>query len=125
MHSLYLDYNDGFQSESSAYVIMDFVDGKEMFEVINELGHYSELHAKLLFKQLLSAIEYMHRHGVCHRDLKPHNILCVKGIHLHISQTRIQLRSRILMSVNSVRITKSLATLRTVRGLRCGPILEP
>ena len=51
-----------------------------MFEVINETGHYSEETAKELFKQLLSAIEYMHRHGICHRDLKPHNILCNKGI---------------------------------------------
>jgi calcium/calmodulin-dependent protein kinase I len=50
MYELYVDYNDGFQSESSAYVIMDFIDGQEMFEVINELGHYSEMHAKALFK---------------------------------------------------------------------------
>lgn len=50
-----------------------------MFEVINEAGHYSEHDAKELFKQLLSAIEYMHRNGICHRDLKPNNILCLSG----------------------------------------------
>lgn len=50
MHELYIDYNDGFQSESRAFIIMDFIDGQEMFEVINDLGHYSEMHAKHLFK---------------------------------------------------------------------------
>ena len=59
---------------------MELIKGKEMFEVINELGHYSESDAKELFKQLLSAIEYMHRNGICHRDLKPNNILCVESI---------------------------------------------
>ncbi|CAD8118147.1 unnamed protein product [Paramecium sonneborni] len=76
-YKMYLDFDNGFQSESQAYVIMELIKGKEMFEVINETGHYSEHDAKELFKQLLSAIEYMHRHGICHRDLKPNNILCL------------------------------------------------
>ncbi|CAD8117575.1 unnamed protein product [Paramecium sonneborni] len=76
-YKMYLDFDNGFQSESQAYVIMELIKGKEMFEVINETGHYSEHDAKELFKQLLSAIEYMHRNGICHRDLKPNNILCV------------------------------------------------
>ncbi|CAD8174500.1 unnamed protein product [Paramecium octaurelia] len=79
VHKLYVDFNNGFQSESKAYVVMELIKGKEMFEVINELGHYSESDAKELFKQLLSAIEYMHRNGICHRDLKPNNILCVEN----------------------------------------------
>ncbi|CAD8069289.1 unnamed protein product [Paramecium primaurelia] len=78
VHKLYVDFNNGFQSESKAHVVMELIKGKEMFEVINELGHYSESDAKELFKQLLSAIEYMHRNGICHRDLKPNNILCVE-----------------------------------------------
>ncbi|CAD8207433.1 unnamed protein product [Paramecium pentaurelia] len=77
-YKMYLDFDNGFQSESQAYVIMELIKGKEMFEVINEAGHYSEHDAKELFKQLLSAIEYMHRNGICHRDLKPNNILCLQ-----------------------------------------------
>ncbi|CAD8098248.1 unnamed protein product [Paramecium sonneborni] len=79
VHKLYIDFYNGFQSESKAYAVMELIKGKEMFEVINELGHYSENVAKELFKQLLSAIEYMHRNGICHRDLKPNNILCVQN----------------------------------------------
>ncbi|CAD8087017.1 unnamed protein product [Paramecium sonneborni] len=65
---------------------MELIKGKEMFEVINELGHYSESDAKELFKQLLSAIEYMHRNGICHRDLKPNNILCVEITDFNVSK---------------------------------------
>lgn len=38
-------------------------------------GAYSETDAKVVFQQLLSALSYLHRHGVVHRDLKPENIL--------------------------------------------------
>jgi len=33
----------------------------------------------VLFKEILLTIEYMHSKGVCHRDLKPRNILLTKG----------------------------------------------
>ena len=34
-----------------------------------------ETKAKIIFKEVLSSIEYMHSKGICHRDLKPRNIL--------------------------------------------------
>jgi calcium/calmodulin-dependent protein kinase I len=60
-----------------------------MFEVLNELGHYSESDAKELFRQLLTAIEHLHRHGICHRDLKPNNILCVSSIDIIFMRQKI------------------------------------
>ena len=42
----------------------------------------------------MSAIEYMHKHGVCHRDLKPHNILCTKGNFLLKTINKFKKRSQ-------------------------------
>lgn len=58
---------------------MELVECEEMFDVIHELGHYSEKVACKIFKQILEAINYLHSQGVCHRDLKPNNILCSQG----------------------------------------------
>jgi calcium/calmodulin-dependent protein kinase I len=58
---------------------MELVEAKELFEVINDVmadnGHFTEENARTIFAQILNAIKYMHAHGVCHRDLKPNNIL--------------------------------------------------
>lgn len=54
---------------------MELAQCKEMFEVLKGLGHYSEAIASHIFKQILNAINYLHMKGVCHRDLKPNNIL--------------------------------------------------
>jgi serine/threonine protein kinase len=71
---------------------MELAECCEMFEVIKDLGHYSgklrsqlfplipfiEAVASGIFKQILTGISYLHMHGVCHRDLKPNNILVSK-----------------------------------------------
>ena len=74
---------------------MEFVKGQEMFDWISTNQFYSgkkfsnvstnlllpnkETEAARIFKQLLLAIQFLHAHGVVHRDLKPHNILLTEG----------------------------------------------
>jgi calcium/calmodulin-dependent protein kinase I len=55
---------------------MEKINGIEMFEVIHNLGHYTETDARLIFHQILEAIKFLHSNYICHRDLKPNNILC-------------------------------------------------
>ncbi|KAL4501442.1 hypothetical protein ABPG72_021249 [Tetrahymena utriculariae] len=71
VYELYIDNLSG-----KIHSVMELINGKEMFEVIHELGHYSELIASKIFSQILDAIAYMHQSYCCHRDLKPNNILC-------------------------------------------------
>eukprot|EP00331_Platyophrya_macrostoma_P031731 CAMPEP_0176458890 /NCGR_PEP_ID=MMETSP0127-20121128/32895_1 /TAXON_ID=938130 /ORGANISM="Platyophrya macrostoma, Strain WH" /LENGTH=400 /DNA_ID=CAMNT_0017849611 /DNA_START=236 /DNA_END=1435 /DNA_ORIENTATION=- len=70
VYEMYIDPLKG-----KIYTIMEIVKGKEMFDVIETIGHYSEEMASGIFKQVLIGIQYLHRKGVCHRDLKPHNII--------------------------------------------------
>lgn len=62
----------------TVYIVMELVDGMELFEAICENEKYCENDAKLIFRQILDAIGYMHRMNVCHRDIKPSNILIEK-----------------------------------------------
>lgn len=61
--------------EGTMYLIMECFEGKELFVLLSEIGHYDENMAKMLFRQLLLGILYLHKNGIIHRDLKPNNIL--------------------------------------------------
>jgi len=74
VYELYIESTKG-----TIYSVMELVKSREMFEVIHELGHYSEKVACKIFRQILEAINYMHEEGICHRDLKPNNILSNEG----------------------------------------------
>ncbi|MGH0191802.1 UNVERIFIED_CONTAM: hypothetical protein FKN15_076352 [Acipenser sinensis] len=51
---------------------MQLVSGGELFDRILERGVYTEKDASLVIRQVLSAVGYLHRNGIVHRDLKVH-----------------------------------------------------
>eukprot|EP01111_Echinosteliopsis_oligospora_P010043 TRINITY_DN3050_c0_g1_i1.p1 TRINITY_DN3050_c0_g1~~TRINITY_DN3050_c0_g1_i1.p1 ORF type:complete len:330 (-),score=81.66 TRINITY_DN3050_c0_g1_i1:136-1125(-) len=63
-------------SDEHLYLVMELVEGGELFDKIVDKGNYSEKDACNLVRQIVEAVDYMHIHGVCHRDLKPENLLC-------------------------------------------------
>lgn len=64
-----------FQENSSYYMVMEYVNGKTIKEILKEKGAFSEYQAKKYFLQILDAISFAHSMGIIHRDLKPSNIL--------------------------------------------------
>ncbi|EGV91711.1 5'-AMP-activated protein kinase catalytic subunit alpha-2 [Cricetulus griseus] len=56
-------------------MVMEYVSGGELFDYICKHGRVEEVEARRLFQQILSAVDYCHRHMVVHRDLKPENVL--------------------------------------------------
>lgn len=56
-------------------MVMEYVSGGELFDYIVKRGRLPENEARRFFQQIVSGVEYCHRHMIVHRDLKPENLL--------------------------------------------------
>jgi serine/threonine protein kinase len=66
---------DVFEDEDNLYLILEFIGGQDLFDAVLTEGALQEASAAALVKQLLEALEYCHKEGVIHRDVKAENIL--------------------------------------------------
>ncbi|XP_020599250.1 CBL-interacting protein kinase 1-like isoform X2 [Phalaenopsis equestris] len=62
-------------SKAKIYMILEYVNGGELFDKIESMGRLSEQFGLKIFQQLIDGISYCHDKGVYHRDLKPENVL--------------------------------------------------
>ena len=65
---------DFFEEGDFYYIVMELMAGGDVFDRIIDLHNYTEKDARDLAKILLVAVDYMHKSGVVHRDIKPQNI---------------------------------------------------
>lgn len=60
------------------FIVMEYVDGENLYDIIKKDGAYTCDQAIPLLKQILTAIGHAHKAGIIHRDLKPNNIMVTK-----------------------------------------------
>jgi beta-lactam-binding protein with PASTA domain/predicted Ser/Thr protein kinase len=66
---------DRGEAEGTYYIAMEYLDGRSLKELIVSRGPAPLNVAIEYVRQILSALRFAHRHGIVHRDIKPHNVL--------------------------------------------------
>lgn len=64
---------------------LELCEGGELFDIVYYTGKLEEKVARTLFVQIVAGINAMHSHGLCHRDIKPQNILLTRDFQVKIA----------------------------------------
>ncbi len=66
---------DRGQAEGTYYIAMEYLEGRTLKELLVTRGPTPLAVAIDYARQILSALGFAHRHGIVHRDIKPHNVV--------------------------------------------------
>ncbi len=79
MHPNLVSIHDiGVASTGQPYMVMEYLQGKSLAEILEEEGKMSIERALPIFIQICDVMQYAHAQGFVHRDLKPHNVMLIK-----------------------------------------------
>ena len=67
------------QEKSRMYMALEYVEGRRLFDMLQELRPFPVDRALHIARQTCEALVHMHEHGVIHRDIKPENILVTES----------------------------------------------
>lgn len=92
----------------SRYLVMEYVQGKTLKEVIRQKGKLPYATAVQIAIRILSALQHTHRNGIIHRDIKPQNILVQSEGHIKVADFGIA------RMANSYTLTKGDSVMGSV-----------
>jgi serine/threonine protein kinase/class 3 adenylate cyclase len=72
-------YDWGETKDGAYYIVMEHCSGGTLKELIQQEGRLPPRWAAEIARQIAEALEYAHRHGLVHRDIKPQNILLTEA----------------------------------------------
>ncbi|XP_022782174.1 MAP kinase-interacting serine/threonine-protein kinase 1-like [Stylophora pistillata] len=71
-----VDCIEYFEDSHKFYMIFEKMRGGPLLKHIEKKKAFTEKEASLVVKDIVSALDFLHKKGIAHRDLKPENILC-------------------------------------------------
>lgn len=83
------------QSLSYVYLVMEYMVGGDLKSLLAMYGYFDESTARFYVAEVALALQYLHNHGIVHRDIKPDNMLISETGHVKLTDfglSNIELR---------------------------------
>ncbi|ATY16931.1 serine/threonine protein kinase [Amycolatopsis sp. AA4] len=61
------------------YIVMEYVEGRTLRDIVKTEGPLSQKRAMEVMADVCAALDFSHRHGIVHRDVKPANVMITKN----------------------------------------------
>jgi len=84
-HPFIVRLHYAFQTKDKLYMILDYVNGGELFFHLKKEGRFPENRVKFYAAEIISAMAHLHSMDIVYRDLKPENILLDSEGHICIT----------------------------------------
>jgi serine/threonine protein kinase len=78
-HPNIVQAHDAREIDGTPILVMEFVDGLDLSELVRRVGPLPVADACELMRQTALALQYAHEHGLVHRDIKPSNIMLARS----------------------------------------------
>ena len=65
-----------FRENNAFYIVQEYIDGQDLSLEIQPGQQKNENYVLRLLEEVLELLEFVHRHNVIHRDIKPDNLVC-------------------------------------------------
>ncbi|OHT14588.1 CAMK family protein kinase [Tritrichomonas foetus] len=75
---------DFIRTEDKYYLIFEYLDNGKLLDFVNINGRLFEKTARRFFTQLISALSYLHKKSIAHRDIKAENVLLDRNFNLRL-----------------------------------------
>ncbi|XP_039249845.2 NUAK family SNF1-like kinase 1 [Styela clava] len=84
-HPNIIQIHEVFENQDKIVIVMEYAPGGELYDHLANKMITSEEESRVFFKQIVSAVQYCHKLGVVHRDLKLENILLGENFQIKIA----------------------------------------
>jgi len=84
-HPFIVTLHYAFQTEDKLYMILDYINGGELFFHLKKEGRFTEERVKFYAAEITCALCHLHSYDIVYRDLKPENILLDSEGHICIT----------------------------------------